>query len=128
MCQPRFLDAAAISTPALALANAARETLRIGDTVEQMLNGVHEVITTNNAARVREIIRLDDDVDRLYTAVKLYLTQITRESLDERTAGAGPRSCRSPSTSSTWATSSSASCRTCATRRSRSACRSPRRA
>lgn len=82
--QPRFLDAAAISTPALALANAARETLRIGDTVEQMLNGVHEVITTNNAARVREIIRLDDDVDRLYTAVKLYLTQITRESLDEK--------------------------------------------
>jgi len=84
LCQPRFLDAAAISTPALALANAARETLRIGDTVEQMLNGVHEVITSNSAARVAEMIKLDDDVDRLYTAVKLYLTQITRESLDEK--------------------------------------------
>ncbi len=31
-----------------------------------------------------EIIRLDDDVDRLYTAVKLYLTQISREALDEK--------------------------------------------
>ena len=81
---PRFLDAAAISTPALALANAAREALRIGDIIEQMLNGMHEVILTNDSARVNEITKLDDDVDRLYTAVKLYLTQISRESLEEK--------------------------------------------
>ncbi len=82
--EPRFLDEAAIDTPALALANAARETLRIGDTVEQMLHGLLEVIRTNDLAKVEEIIRLDDDVDRLYTAVKLYLTKISREALDER--------------------------------------------
>jgi phosphate:Na+ symporter len=82
--EPRFLDAAALATPALALANAARETLRIGDTIEQMLNGVLEVITTDSSARIDEIVRLDDDVDRLYTAVKLYLTQVSREALDER--------------------------------------------
>lgn len=81
---PRFLEPAALATPAVALANAARETLRIGDTIERMLHGMAEVIRTNDAARVAEIIRLDDDVDRLYTAVKLYLTQITREQLDER--------------------------------------------
>ncbi len=82
--EPRFLDEAAIDTPALALANAARETLRIGDTVEQMLHGLLEVIRTNDLAKVEEIIRLDDDVDRLYTAVKLYLTKVSREALDER--------------------------------------------
>jgi phosphate:Na+ symporter len=82
--QPRFLDNAAIPTPALALANAAREVLRIGDTIEQMLNGMLEVLRTNDADRVTQIIRLDDDVDRLYTAVKLYLTQISREALDEK--------------------------------------------
>lgn len=82
--EPRFLDVAAIGTPGLALANAARETLRIGDTIEQMLNGMVEVIRDNDASRVNDIIRLDDDVDRLYTAVKLYLTQISREQLDER--------------------------------------------
>src|SRR5688572_3835074 len=81
---PRFLDNAAISTPALALANAAREALRIGDTIEQMLNGMLEVIRTNNEETVARVIRLDDDVDRLYTAVKLYLTQISREALDEK--------------------------------------------
>jgi phosphate:Na+ symporter len=82
--EPRYLDSAALSTPALALANAARETLRIGDTVEQMLNGMLEVIRTNDSVRADEIIKLDDDVDRLYTAVKLYLTQISKEALDER--------------------------------------------
>jgi phosphate:Na+ symporter len=82
--EPRFLDPAALTTPALALANAARETLRIGDTIEQMLDGMLEVMRGGDAERVGGIIRLDDDVDRLYTAVKLYLTQISRGQLDER--------------------------------------------
>ncbi len=82
--EPRFLDAAAIVTPALALANAARETLRIGDTIERMLDGMLEVIRSSDASRAADIIKLDDDVDRLYTAVKLYLTQISREALDEK--------------------------------------------
>jgi phosphate:Na+ symporter len=84
--EPKFLDNGAIETPALALANAARETLRIGDTIEQMLHGMLDVIRNNDSAKVAEIIKLDDDVDRLYTAVKLYLTQISREQLDERDA------------------------------------------
>ena len=82
--EPRHLDPAAIHTPALALANAARETLRIGDTVEQMLHGMLDAIRTNDERKVEEVIKLDDDVDRLYTAVKLYLTQISREDLDEK--------------------------------------------
>jgi len=81
---PRHLDAGALETPTLALSNAARETLRIGDTIERMLDGMIEVIHTNDADRIEELIRLDDDVDRLYTAVKLYLTQISREALDEK--------------------------------------------
>jgi phosphate:Na+ symporter len=84
MAEPKHLDPAALTTPALALANAARETLRIGDTVEQMLHGMLEAIRTNDERKVAEVIKLDDDVDRLYTAVKLYLTQISREDLDER--------------------------------------------
>lgn len=84
IAEPRHLDPGALGTPALALANAARETLRIGDTIEQMLNGLLEVIRSNDRARADALIRLDDDVDRLYTAVKLYLTQVSREALDEK--------------------------------------------
>jgi phosphate:Na+ symporter len=84
LAAPRHLDEAALTSPALALANAAREALRIGDLIEQMLNGMLEVLRTNNEAIVAEVRRLDDDVDKLYTAVKLYLTQISREALDDK--------------------------------------------
>jgi phosphate:Na+ symporter len=81
---PKHLDEAALSSPALALANAAREALRIGDLIEQMLNGMLEVLRSNNEVVVAEVRRMDDDVDKLYTAVKLYLTQISREALDDK--------------------------------------------
>ncbi|VVE12552.1 membrane protein [Pandoraea pneumonica] len=81
--RPRHLDESALSMPSVALANATRETLRMGDIVEQMLNGLLEVIRSNDVARARETRRMDDDVDHLYTAVKMYLTRVSRENLSE---------------------------------------------
>lgn len=80
--RPRHLDVSALDTPALALANAARETLRMGDVVEHMLILNHEVMY-GKLAQDREVRRLDDDVDVLYTAIKLYLAQIHKEDLGE---------------------------------------------
>jgi phosphate:Na+ symporter len=82
----RHLDLAALDTPALATSNAAREVLRIGDIIESMLTGLLTVIRTNDALLARQLRRMDDDVDDLYTAIKLYLTQMGREALDERDA------------------------------------------
>ena len=82
--QARNLDPDALDTPALALANAAREALRIGDVIERMLGGVLEATRTNDGKLARELRRMDDVVDELYTSIKLYLTQISREALDER--------------------------------------------
>jgi len=82
----RHLDPAALDSPALATSNAAREVLRIGDIIETMLTGLLAVIRTNDAQLARQIRRMDDDVDGLYTAIKLYLTQMGREALDERDA------------------------------------------
>jgi phosphate:Na+ symporter len=81
---PKYLDGGALDSPALATSNAAREALRIGDTVETMLAGVMTVIRTQDAKLAREIRDMDDKVDALYTAIKLYLTQLSRESLDEK--------------------------------------------
>ena len=77
------LDVAALSTPSLALANAAREVLRIGDIVRTMLDNVAELFHRNDLAKARETIRMDDDIDQLYAAVKSYLARISREQLDE---------------------------------------------
>ncbi|HXX05035.1 MAG TPA: Na/Pi cotransporter family protein, partial [Xanthobacteraceae bacterium] len=45
---PRYLDEAALETPPVALANAARETLRMGDTIETMLRDVMTALMNND--------------------------------------------------------------------------------
>lgn len=81
--RPRHLDPAALDTPSLALVNAVRETLRMGDIVEQMLNHLMQVIHSGDPLLAKQIRKLDDDVDALYTAIKLYLARMPREDLSE---------------------------------------------
>ncbi len=82
--KPRNLDRSALDTPPLAISNAAREAMRIGEVIEDMLHGMLTVIRTNDSGLAQQLRKKDDVVDELYTAVKLYLTQIPREALDER--------------------------------------------
>jgi phosphate:Na+ symporter len=81
---PRYLDESALDTPSLALADAARETLHMGDLVEVMLRQVMAAIMTNDRALAVQVSRMDNAVDRLDEAIKLYVTKLTRGSLDER--------------------------------------------
>ena len=80
----RYLDTSALDTPKLAIGNAAREAMRLADFIEQMLNGMLAVLKTNDRALAAKIRKMDDIVDDLYTAIKLYLTQVSREALDEK--------------------------------------------
>ncbi|WP_252272107.1 Na/Pi cotransporter family protein [Pseudomonas subflava] len=81
---PRHLDRAVLGTPSLALANAVRETLRIGDLIERMLGHLLEVLRESSPTAAREVRRLDDDVDALHSAVKLYLAQMPRDDLPDQ--------------------------------------------
>ena len=81
--KPRYLDPAAIESPALAIAAASRETLRMGDALETMLRDVMTVLRTDDRKLADDICRRDNVVDRLHEAIKLYLTQVSRESLGE---------------------------------------------
>jgi phosphate:Na+ symporter len=81
--QPRYLDESALETPSLALADASRETLHMGDTVETMLRKVMTAIMTNDKSLVDQVSRMDNIVDKLDEAIKLYVTKLTRGSLDE---------------------------------------------
>ena len=82
--RPRYLDESALETPSLALADAARETLHMGDLVEIMLRKVMAAMMTNDRALVDQVSRMDNSVDSLDEAIKLYVTKLTRGSLDER--------------------------------------------
>jgi len=81
---PRYLDETALQTPPLALANAAREMLRMGDIVETMLRQVMAALLNNDRKLTADVSRMDNVVDRLNEAIKLYVTKLTRDSLDER--------------------------------------------
>jgi len=82
--KPRYLDPSALTTPTLAIGNAAREAIRVGDVIEQMLTGMLTVLKTNDRMLAARLRKMDDVVDDLYTAIKLYLTQISREALEEK--------------------------------------------
>jgi phosphate:Na+ symporter len=81
--EPRYLDERALETPPLALANAARETLRMGDTVEMMLRDVMAAIMNNDRRLALDVEQKDNVVDKLDDAIKIYVTKLTRDSLDE---------------------------------------------
>lgn len=83
---PLYLDPAAVSTPTVALANAARETLRMIDIVEKMLASTQDALHSDDRHRIAEASRLDDIVDRLHEALQRYIAAIAREGLSERDA------------------------------------------
>ena len=82
--RPRHLDPVALATPSLAISCAAREALHQADVVETMLRGLVTVLRDNDLALAKRLRDMDDTVDELYSAIKFYLTQISREALSER--------------------------------------------
>jgi phosphate:Na+ symporter len=81
--RPHHLDPSALATPSLAISCAAREALHQADVVETMMVGMLAVIRNNDLKLAQELRQLDDTVDELYSAIKYYLTKISREALGE---------------------------------------------
>nr|WP_308227217.1 Na/Pi cotransporter family protein [Providencia vermicola] len=79
---PRYLDKSALETPSLAIANAVRETLRMGDVLGVMLQRFTDVLNGNKEQK-REISRLEEEVDMLHSSIKLYLAQLQQSELSE---------------------------------------------
>ncbi len=80
---PLYLDQGALQSPTVALACAARETLHMGDIVETMLRQSIQALMMDDRKLIADVCRLDNVVDRLDEAVKLYVTTLTRESLED---------------------------------------------
>lgn len=77
------LDPSALATPSLAISCAAREALHQADVVENMLRGLLDVIKRDDLKLAQDLRKMDDTVDALYSAIKYYLTKISREALAE---------------------------------------------
>jgi phosphate:Na+ symporter len=81
--RPIYLDPAARETPVLAIGAAAREALRMADVLESMLVGLRESFDNANRKQIGETKRLDDVLDKLNTAIKVYVTSLDSEALGE---------------------------------------------
>lgn len=81
--RPKYLDPDAVTTPSVALACATREVLRMADTVETMLRGVIRVFRDDDAKLLETLSDMDDEVDQLHEAIKLYLTEVSRSALSD---------------------------------------------
>jgi phosphate:Na+ symporter len=81
--KPVYLDRAAHETPAIALAGAAREALRMADTFEAMLRGALDALDQGDRKQVGTTKGLDDVLDHLNRAIKVYLTELDPDALDD---------------------------------------------
>src|SRR2546429_2228683 len=87
--RPVYLDVAALDSATVALANAARETLRMADMVETMLRDALEVLQHNDRTRAEAVAAQNRCVDQLGSAIRRYLADVGGEqTLDHQREGA----------------------------------------
>ncbi len=79
--RPLYLDLAAKETPIVALGGAAREAMRLADHLEEMLRNIRLVLETTDRKLISQTRRHDDVLDKLNTAIKLYLSSLDPDEL-----------------------------------------------
>lgn len=79
--QPIYLQQAGRAAPAVALAAAAREALRMADTLEEMLAGTRTALLTDDRKAIQATRKMDDILDRLNASIKAYLLALDDEAL-----------------------------------------------
>lgn len=80
---PHYLDESALSTPALALSAAARETLRLGDMVRDMLETSLAALQMSDPSIRGRLDEIENEIDMVHGEIKSYLSRLGREELDE---------------------------------------------
>ena len=82
--EPRQLDRGAFETPLVALVNAEREVLRMGELVERMLRNAFVALKNSDYELAKSTRELDQVVNEFYENVKRYITALAREPLGEK--------------------------------------------
>lgn len=78
---PRYLDPIAFSMPPVALSNAALETVRMSEVLDQMLDTALTAMHTGNLQATKLVTELDDRLNTLHGAVQSYLSELTKAEL-----------------------------------------------
>ena len=82
----RYLNDKDLDMPSVALASAARETLRMGDIIQQMLEDTLKVFKNNDEKLLERVREEDDTVDKIYGSIKHYMARLSQEFMDPKEA------------------------------------------
>jgi phosphate:Na+ symporter len=82
--KPMHLNKSAFATPLVALVNAEREVLRMGEIVERMFRNTFIALKKNDIELAKKTRAMDQTANQFYDEVKLYLTKLSRETLGEK--------------------------------------------
>ncbi len=82
----RYLNDKDLDMPSVALSSAARETLRMGDIIQKMLEDTLRVFKTNDEKLLEQIRDEDDTVDKIYNSIKNYMARLSQEFMDPKEA------------------------------------------
>jgi phosphate:Na+ symporter len=79
----KYLDDELLATPSLALDRVRLEILHMGERVQAMMERIMPAILSGSKETLRDVERMDDDVDMLHAQIIAYLSKISRLSLTE---------------------------------------------
>jgi len=77
----RYLDDRYLDQPGLAIGQATREALRMGDVAQAMLRDAMVVLRSDNQELLEDVERRDDQLDYLEREIKLFLSRLGRETM-----------------------------------------------
>ncbi len=81
---PKYLDEELLDTPSLALDRVRLEIGHMGKLVKEMLRDIMPAISTGDRMMLKDIARIDDDVDILHGHIVTYLGQVSQNELTEQ--------------------------------------------
>lgn len=82
----KYLSDKDLDMPSVALSSATRETLRMAEMMQQMLEDTMQVFRTNDEKLLDRIRDEDNTLDRIYSEIKSYMARLTQEFMDPKEA------------------------------------------
>ncbi|MDP4823970.1 MAG: Na/Pi cotransporter family protein [Aestuariivirgaceae bacterium] len=79
---PRYLDRVALSTPAVALSNAAHETVRMAELLERMLKLAADALKTGSLETLKAVKQTDGLINSYHREIHGYLEDLSQKDID----------------------------------------------
>jgi phosphate:Na+ symporter len=83
IAQPKYLDEELLETPSLALDRVRLEIGHVGERISEMLERILPAVISGNLQTLKDIARIDDEVDILHGHIITYLGDISKKQLTE---------------------------------------------